>query len=89
MDWYTFGIFIYEMMVGRCPYTDKDPMLLYEKILTQKIKFPNFFDRKAKDLIRNLTKHDLSQRYGNLKDGVKDIMQHRFFAKTSFYLILN
>lgn len=33
VDWYCLGIFIYEMMVGRCPYMHDDPMEIFKKIL--------------------------------------------------------
>ena len=33
----------------------------------------------AKSLIKHLLQEDLSKRYGNLKNGVNDIKNHRFF----------
>ena len=47
--------------------------------INNKIKFPREFDSAAKSLIKKLTKHDLSERYGNLVKGVDDIKKHRFF----------
>lgn len=67
------------MTVGRCPFMNDDPYKIFEMILFEKWKFPRNFDEGAKSLIRHLTDHDLSKRYGNLKDGVNDIKRHRFF----------
>lgn len=39
------GILLYEMNVGIDPFSDEDPMMVYQKILKGKIKFPSFFDR--------------------------------------------
>ena len=79
VDWYCLGILIFELMTGRCPFMDSDPMKLFTKILENPIPFPKNFDAEAKSLIRHLTNHDLSRRYGNMKKGVKDIKNHRFF----------
>lgn len=45
VDWWTLGIFIYEMIAGIDPFTDEDPMAIYQKILKGKIKFPRNFDK--------------------------------------------
>lgn len=29
VDWYTLGIFLYELMVGYCPYNHEDPLELF------------------------------------------------------------
>lgn len=42
--------------------------------------FPKDFDEDAKSLIKSLTQHDLSKRFGNLRNGVEDIKNHRFFT---------
>lgn len=40
VDWYCLGMFIYEMMVGRCPFMNDDPMEIFKMILSERIKFP-------------------------------------------------
>ena len=63
------------------PFNDEDPMLIYQKILKGKIKFPSSFPSNAKSLVKHLLVQDLSKRYGNLKGGVSDIKNHRFFKE--------
>jgi serine/threonine protein kinase len=58
------------MNVGIDPFTDEDPMNIYQNILKGKIKFPKDLDKEAKSLIRHLLVSDLSKRYGNLKGGI-------------------
>ena len=72
---------MYELMTGRPPFQHQDPMVIFEHILRCKLPFPRDFDKDAKSLIRHLTDHDLSKRYGGLKNGVENIRQHRFFGK--------
>uniref|UniRef100_A0ACB8F3L5 Uncharacterized protein n=1 Tax=Sphaerodactylus townsendi TaxID=933632 RepID=A0ACB8F3L5_9SAUR len=40
-----------------------------------------------KDLLRNLLQVDLTKRYGNLKNGVNDIKNHKWFATTDWIAI--
>lgn len=79
VDWWTMGILLYEMLVGIDPFNDDDPMMIYQKIIKGKIRFPNNIDKDAKSLIKHLLTADTTKRYGSLKNGVKDIVNHRFF----------
>lgn len=89
VDWWTCGILLYEMIAGIDPFSDDDPMMVYQKILKGKIKFPSGFDSNAKSLIKHLLESDLTKRYGNLKGGVKDIKGHRFFKELSWEKLIN
>jgi serine/threonine protein kinase len=88
VDWWTCGILLYEMIAGIDPFSDDDPMMVYQKILKGKIKFPSGFDSNAKSLIKHLLDQDLTKRYGNLKNGVKDITGHRFFKNFEWNKLL-
>lgn len=80
VDWWTMGILIYEMIVGYPPFFDDEPMGVYQKILGGRIVFPKFFDKNAKMLVKRLLTPDLAKRYGNLRNGVADIKEHKWFA---------
>ena len=88
VDWWTCGILLYEMIAGIDPFSDDDPMMVYQKILKGKIKFPSGFDSNAKSIIKHLLDSDLTKRYGNLKNGVKDITGHRFFKNVEWDKLL-
>lgn len=45
VDWWCLGIFTYEMLIGQAPFTDEDPMKIYQMILKGQVKFPHGFDR--------------------------------------------
>ena len=80
VDWWTFGILIYELHAGHAPFVDDDPMNIYKKIINTKPKYPEGFDSKLKSLVKHLLRRDLSKRFGNMVNGVADIKEHRFFA---------
>jgi len=80
VDWWTLGILIYEMIVGYPPFVDEDPMGIYQKILSGKIVFPKFFHKDAKVLVKKLLTADLGKRFGNLKNGTKDIFESKWFT---------
>lgn len=79
VDWWTFGILIYEMHAGHAPFTDDDPMNVYKMIINTKPKYPDGFDKELKSLTKHLLRRDLSKRFGNMVGGVSDIKTHRFF----------
>jgi serine/threonine protein kinase len=84
VDWWTFGILIYEMHAGHAPFTDDDPMNIYKKIINTKPRYPEGFDSKLKSLVKHLLRRDLSKRFGNLVGGVSDIKDHRYFQAISY-----
>lgn len=84
VDWWTFGILIYEMHAGHAPFVDDDPMNIYKKIINTKPRYPENFDKNLKSLTKHLLRRDLSKRFGNLVSGVSDIKQHRYFRETDW-----
>ncbi|KAI5076604.1 hypothetical protein GOP47_0008669 [Adiantum capillus-veneris] len=88
VDWWAFGVLIYEMISGYAPFYDNDPMGTYQKILAGKLVFPPHFSRSAKDLIRKLLTADLSKRLGCLKGGADDIKNHSWFANVDWDNVL-
>jgi len=51
------------------------------------VKFPKTFDKNAKSLVKHLLVADLTKRFGNLKGGVNDIKNHRWFNEIDWELL--
>ncbi|XP_013789687.2 cAMP-dependent protein kinase catalytic subunit-like, partial [Limulus polyphemus] len=87
VDWWALGVLVYEMAAGYPPFFADQPIQIYEKIVSGKVRFPSHFTSDIKDLLRNLLQVDLTKRYGNLKNGVNDIKNHKWFAAMDWIAI--
>lgn len=54
MDWWAFGVFVFEMIAGYPPFYDEDVTTTYKKILAGRFSFPSHFSVNCRDLIRKL-----------------------------------
>uniref|UniRef100_A0A1B6KPA2 cAMP-dependent protein kinase n=1 Tax=Graphocephala atropunctata TaxID=36148 RepID=A0A1B6KPA2_9HEMI len=89
VDWWALGVLIFEMMSGRSPFFARQPIKVYEKILSNKYVFPPNVLPDAKDLIKRLLQPNISLRIGSLKNGVKDIKDHLWFRPIDWMILLN
>ncbi|KAF7627129.1 cAMP-dependent protein kinase catalytic subunit, partial [Meloidogyne graminicola] len=87
VDWWALGVLIYEMAAGYPPFFADQPIQIYEKIVSGKVKFPSHFSNELKDLLKNLLQVDLTKRFGNLKNGVADIKNHKWFGSVDWIAI--
>ncbi|XP_048757516.1 cAMP-dependent protein kinase catalytic subunit 1 isoform X2 [Ostrea edulis] len=87
VDWWALGVLVYEMAAGYPPFFADQPIQIYEKIVSGKVRFPSHFSHDLKDLLRYLLQVDLTKRYGNLKNGVNDIKNHKWFSATDWIAI--
>ncbi|KAF9923720.1 camp-dependent protein kinase catalytic subunit [Linnemannia zychae] len=87
-DWWSFGIFIFEMLAGYPPFYDDDLFKMCQKIVDGEMRYPKYFDGLAKDLLKRLLVSDLTKRYGNLRDGCHDIRNHAWFEGVDWSMVL-
>lgn len=87
VDWWALGVLVYEMAAGYPPFFADQPIQIYEKIVSGKVRFPSHFSSDLKDLLKNLLQVDLTKRYGNLKNAVADIKNHKWFSTTDWIAI--
>ncbi|KAI8386865.1 kinase-like domain-containing protein [Blakeslea trispora] len=79
VDWWGLGVLIFEMVVGRAPFIDKNPVNLYQKILECQIDWPNDMSPELKDLLSNLLTNDIEGRFTS-----EEIKAHAWFNDMSF-----
>jgi cGMP-dependent protein kinase len=88
VDYWAFGVFIFELLTGRTPFRTNDAshMRTYNKILTgiDSVDFPSFVSTKARNVIEKLCKLIPAERLGCQRNGVQDIKNHRWFLGFSW-----
>ncbi|KAJ6958838.1 serine/threonine-protein kinase D6PKL2 [Populus alba x Populus x berolinensis] len=79
VDWWTFGIFLYELILGRTPFKGNGNRETLFNVVGQPLKFPegSSVSFAAKDLIRGLLMKDPQKRLG-FKRGATEIKQQSF-----------
>lgn len=88
VDWWTFGIFLYELLHGKTPFKGNGNRETLFNVVGQPLKFPegSAASFAAKDLIRGLLVKDPQKRFG-YKRGATEIKQHPFFSSVNWALI--
>jgi len=89
VDWWTLGVFIYEMLASYPPFYDEDPMKTYAKIMHGNIAFPSHFSKEAVNLVQKLLHHKPTKRLGVVKGGAKLIKKHAWFKNFDFDKLYN
>jgi tRNA A-37 threonylcarbamoyl transferase component Bud32 len=78
VDWWSFGVLIYELNTGKTPFCKSNSESHYEiflRILNSKISYPLRFDSKSKELISRLCHANLDKRLAEKEE----IKQHPYF----------
>lgn len=90
VDWWTLGIFIYEMLYGTTPFKGRDRKATFSNILKREVRFAeaHSVSSPCKGLIKKLLIKDETKRLGS-KTGASDIKSHAFFKNTQWALLRN
>lgn len=88
VDWWTYGIFLYELLFGRTPFKGSGNDETLANVVSQSLVFPESpaVSGNAKDLIMGLLVKEPAERLGSVK-GAAEIKQHPFFEGLNWALI--
>ena len=70
---------MYEMMVGRLPFYNRDHDVLFELILLEEVRFPRTISVEARNHLQGLLVKDPTKRLGGGPTDANEIMLHAFF----------
>ncbi|WJX79476.1 hypothetical protein P8452_62590 [Trifolium repens] len=88
VDWWTFGVFLYELLYGRTPFKGSNNEETLANVVLQSLRFPDdpFVSFEAMDLIRGLLVKEPENRLGSQR-GAAEIKKHPFFEGLNWALI--
>ncbi|XP_073005678.1 protein kinase PINOID-like [Typha latifolia] len=91
VDWWAFGVFLYELIYGRTPFAGPTNEATLRNIVKQPLAFPHLSsvvpaDPSARDLISGLLQKDPTGRLGSSR-GAADVKSHPFFKGLNFALL--
>uniref|UniRef100_A0A669B5P6 Protein kinase C n=1 Tax=Oreochromis niloticus TaxID=8128 RepID=A0A669B5P6_ORENI len=80
VDWWSFGVLLYEMLIGQSPFHGRDEEELFQSIRTDTPIYPNWLSKAAKDILIKLFVREPEERLG-IKGNIR---QHSFFSSTDW-----
>ncbi|KAF5739599.1 D6 protein kinase like 2 isoform 1 [Tripterygium wilfordii] len=88
VDWWTFGIFLYELLFGKTPFKGAGNRATLFNVVGQSLKFPEHptVSFAARDLIRGLLVKEPQHRLA-YRRGATEVKQHPFFQNVNWALI--
>ncbi|KAG7456277.1 hypothetical protein MATL_G00250020 [Megalops atlanticus] len=85
VDWWSFGVLLYEMLIGQPPFSGRNEEQLYRSIRTDSPFYPRWLDQDARDILGKLFVRDPKKRLG-----VKgNIREHSFFQDVEWTALEN
>lgn len=88
VDWYLFGVFIYEMLTGMPPFFVNNKEELFKNIQTGALKLPHYLSTDVKNLLIQLLNRNPTRRLGSSKNDAGDIKTHPWFKSIDWEIAL-
>ncbi|XP_064604272.1 protein kinase C delta type-like isoform X2 [Liolophura sinensis] len=84
VDWWSFGVLLYEMLIGQSPFHGDDEDDLFQSILHQTPQYPRSLSREAASCLSLLFERNPTERLGMPNCPAGPIRSHAFFAKVDW-----
>lgn len=79
VDWWAFGILIYEMLLGQAPFRGDDEDEIFDAILEDEPLYPLHMPADSVSILEKLLTRDPARRLGSGPTDAEEIKSHPFF----------
>lgn len=79
VDWWAFGILLYEMLLGQAPFRGDDEDEIFDAILEDEPLYPIQMPRDSVSLLQRLLTRDPTRRLGAGPNDAEEVKAHPFF----------
>ncbi|KAI8813372.1 kinase-like domain-containing protein [Cladochytrium replicatum] len=88
VDWWSFGVLIYVMLMGKYPFTGEDEHEILQRILEDSIEYPSNLPVDTLDLLNKLMTKNPARRLGGGRADAQEVKNHPYFKEANWDAIL-
>lgn len=84
MDWWAFGVLIYQMLLQQSPFRGEDEDEIYDAILADEPLYPIHMPRDSVSILQKLLTREPELRLGSGPTDAQEVMSHAFFRNINW-----
>ncbi|MCJ1416003.1 Serine/threonine kinase [Xylographa parallela] len=84
VDWWAFGVLIYQMLLQQSPFRGEDEDEIYDAILADEPLYPIHMPRDSVSILQKLLTREPELRLGSGPTDAQEIMSHSFFRNINW-----